>query len=200
MIDSLTGRILEKTPGEIVIQCGGVGYLAAIPSPDAGALPAVGENATLYTLLHVSENDVALFGFAAREGRAMFRLLTSVSGVGPRVGLALLSALPPDRIALAVGAGDHKALTAANGVGPKLAQRIALELKDKVAKGLGDGFALEASAGQSAGSPGAQGQAVAALVSLGYTAGEAARAVGAIDAALPVAEIIRLALKGMGGG
>lgn len=201
MIDSLTGKILEKTPGEVVVRCGGVGYLAFIPSPDVGALPAVGEEATVYTAMCVSENDVSLYGFASRASRAMFRMLTGVSGVGPKVGINILSALPPERIALAVSAGDFKALTAASGVGPKLAQRLVLELKDKIAKGMGDTGSFEgvAAIASAADSPGAAGQAVAALVSLGYTASEAASAVAAIDPNLPTAEIIRLALRGMGG-
>lgn len=199
MIYSLTGKIVEKTPAEVVVQCGGVGYLVGIPAAAAGALPAVGEEGTLYTYMNVSENDVSLFGFATREDREMFILLTGVSGVGPKVGLAILSALPPARIVAAVGTGDFKAFTAANGVGPKLAQRLVLELKDKVAKGFGTG-SLAGAGELSYGPAGGEGQAVAALVSLGYTQGEAAAAVAKIDPGLPVAEIIRLALQGIGAG
>lgn len=201
MIYSLRGTLVEKTVSEVVVECGGVGYLAGIPATAAGALPAVGEQATLYTYLNISENDVSLFGFADLAARSMFIMLKGVSGVGPRVALAILSALPPDRIAIAISAGDFKALTAANGVGPKLAQRLVLELKDKVAN-LGDagGLSLEdVSAAASAGPAGGAGQAVAALLSLGYTQGEAAAAVSKVDPALPVQEIIRLALKSMGG-
>ncbi len=201
MIYSLTGRILEKVPGSAVVECGGVGYLVGMPVPDIGALPAVGEEATLYTYLHISDNDVSLFGFAAREGREMFITLTSVSGVGPKVGLAILSALSPGNIALAVSAGDHKAFTAANGVGPKLAQRLVLELKDKVAKGFGaGGLSMADVAAVSLPQAGGTAQAVAALASLGYTQSEAAAAVAQIDPTLPTAEIIRLALRGMSGG
>ena len=132
MIYCLTGKLLEKAPDYAVVSCGGVGYLAAIPSTTAGALPAVGDTCTLYTCMNVTENDVSLFGFADKESQTMFRLLTGVSGVGPKVGLAILSVLSPDRVVLAISAGDHKAFTAASGVGPKLGQRIVLELKDKV--------------------------------------------------------------------
>ena len=201
MIYCLTGKLLEKAPDYAVVSCGGVGYLAAIPSTTAGALPAVGDTCTLYTCMNVTENDVSLFGFADKESQTMFRLLTGVSGVGPKVGLAILSVMEPDRVALAISAGDHKAFKAASGVGPKLAQRIVLELKDKVAKGFVDGISLEDVAGATSTAPAAQGagQAIAALVSLGYSQSEAAMAVSKIDATLPVEEIIKLALRGMAG-
>ena len=128
MIYCLTGKLLERTPDMAVVECGGVGYQAAIPSTTAGALPSVGETCTLYTQMNVSENDVSLYGFATKDAQAMFRILTGVSGVGPKVGLAILSVMDPARIALAISGGDHKAFTAANGVGPKLGQRIVLEL------------------------------------------------------------------------
>lgn len=198
MIVCLTGKLLEKTPDAAVVSCGGVGYLAAIPSTTAGALPAVGEECTLYTCMNVTENDVSLYGFADRESQTMFRLLTSVSGVGPRVGLAILSALSPERIALAASAGDHKAFTAASGVGPKLGQRIVLELRDKVGKALGGTLTAELSPGASAVPAGGVAQAIAALTGLGYTGSEAAAALAGLDPSLPTPELIRLALQGIG--
>ena len=198
MIVCLTGKLLEKTPDTAVVSCGGVGYLAAIPSSTAGALPAAGEECTLYTCMNVTENDVSLYGFADRESQTMFRLLTSVSGVGPRVGLAILSALSPDRIALAAAAGDHKAFTAASGVGPKLAQRIVLELRDKVGKTFGKPITADAALGASAVPAGGAAQAIAALTSLGYTGSEAAAALAGLDTSLPTPELIRLALQGIG--
>lgn len=203
MIYSLTGILALKTPDEVVIECGGVGYLVGIPATVSGVLPAVGEKATLYTYMNVSDNGVSLFGFASQEEREMFLMLTTVSGVGPKVGVAILSALPPAKIVLAIGTGDYKALTAASGVGPKLAQRLVLELKDKMAKGIGEGglsFADVPMPGSTAGAGGVASQAVQALVSLGYTEGEAVRAVAKIDTSLPVAEMIRIALQGIGGG
>ena len=170
------------------------------PTSVAGALPGVGREATLYTVMSVTENDISLYGFATEEQQSCFELLTAVSGVGPKVGLAILSVMEPDRVALAISAGDHKAFKAASGVGPKLAQRIVLELKDKVAKGFVDGINLE-DVGAATAAPAAQGagQAIAALVSLGYSQSEAALAVSKIDASLPVEEIIKLALRGMAG-
>lgn len=197
MIYCLTGKILKKTLDTVVISCAGVGYAAQVPTTTAEALPAAGHEATLYTVLSVSENDVALYGFASEDQRACFKLLTSVSGVGPKAGLAILSILTPEKVALAVSSGDHKAFTAASGVGPKLAQRIALELKDKVGKGLaaGTGFAAAGTAAPPPAS--ATAQAVAALVSLGYTASEASMAVARVDDTLPVQDIIKIALRGL---
>ena len=201
MIYCLTGKIIKKTMNAVVVSCGGVGYYAQCPASVAGALPGVGREATIYTVMSVTENDVSLYGFATEEQQACFEMLTAVSGVGPKVGLAILSVMEPERVALAISAGDHKAFKAASGVGPKLAQRIVLELKDKVAKGFVDGISLEDVAGASAQTPAAQSssQAIAALVSLGYSQSEAALAISKIDATLPVEEIIKLALRGMAG-
>lgn len=195
MIYCLNGTVLKKNTDSVVISCGGVGYLAQVPTNVSAALPPVGKEATLYTVMNVTENDVSLFGFASEAQKSCFEMLTGVSGVGPKVGIALLNALEPDRIALAISAGDHKALTAANGVGPKLAQRITLELKDKVGKGLVDGVTLsDVSAAAAAPAAGAS-QAIAALVSLGYSQSDAALMVSKVDESLPVEEIIRLALR-----
>ena len=201
MIYCLTGKIVKKSMSAVVLSCGGVGYYAQCPASVAGALPGVGKEATLYTVMSVTENDVSLYGFATEEQQACFEMLTAVSGVGPKVGLAILSVMEPQRVALAISAGDHKAFKAANGVGPKLAQRIVLELKDKVAKGFVNGISLEDVAGAASGEPASQSsaQAIAALVSLGYSQSEAALAISKIDATLPVEEIIKLALRGMAG-
>lgn len=201
MIYCLTGKIVKKSMSAVVLSCDGVGYYAQCPASVAGALPGVGKEATLYTVMSVTENDVSLYGFATEEQQACFEMLTAVSGVGPKVGLAILSVMEPQRVALAISAGDHKAFKAASGVGPKLAQRIVLELKDKVAKGFVDGISLEDVAGAASDAPASQSsaQAIAALVSLGYSQSEAALAISKIDATLPVEEIIKLALRGMAG-
>ena len=201
MIYCLTGKIVKKSMSAVVLSCGGVGYYAQCPASVAGALPGVGKEATLYTVMSVTENDVSLYGFATEEQQACFEMLTAVSGVGPKVGLAILSVMEPQRVVLAISAGDHKAFKAASGVGPKLAQRIVLELKDKVAKGFVDGISLEDVAGAASDAPASQSsaQAIAALVSLGYSQSEAALAISKIDATLPVEEIIKLALRGMAG-
>lgn len=196
MIYCLTGQIVKKNPEQVIISCAGVGYQVQVPASVAGALPAVGREGTLYTYMNITENDVALYGFATEEQQACFKMMISVSGVGPKVGLAILSVMTPERIALAASAGDYKAFTAANGVGNKLAQRLALELKDKVGKGLVGGAGLEELPGMQ--SPaGGVAQAMAALVSLGYSQSEAAAAVAKLDESLPVEELIKLALRSM---
>lgn len=198
MIYCLTGKLLKKSLDTVVISCAGVGYAAQVPTTTAEALPAPGQEATIYTVLNVTENDVSLYGFSSETQRDCFKMLTAVSGVGPKAGLAILSVMSPDKVALAASSGDHKAFTAANGVGPKLAQRIALELKDKVGKGLAAGEGFAASGGTAAPAPAsAPAQAVAALVALGYSASEASAAVSRVDDTLSVQDIIKIALRGL---
>ena len=175
MIYCLTGKIIKKTLDSVVISCGGVGYFVQIPATTGEALPPAGQEGTVYTIMNVTENDVSLYGFAAEEQRDCFKMLTGVTGVGPKAALSILSIMTPERIALAASSGDHKAFTKAAGVGPKLAQRITLELKDKVGKGLaaGTGFSGNVAAPAPSSAP---AQAVAALVSLGYAPSDATMA------------------------
>ena len=196
MIDCLTGLLLRKTLDTAVISCGGVGYAVQVPVSTAEALPAPGREATLYTVLSVSENDIALYGFLNEEQRSCFKMLTAVSGVGPKAGLSILSILSPEKVALAVSSGDHKAFTKASGVGPKLAQRITLELKYKVGKRLavGAGFSGAEAAPPPSSAP---AQAVAALISLGYSPSDAASAVARVDDTLSVQDIIKIALRSL---
>ena len=197
MIYCLTGKILKKTLDSAVISCGGVGYAVQIPATTGEALPAPGQEGTVYTVMNVSENDVSLYGFATEEQRDCFKMLTSVSGVGPKAGLAILSVMTPEKIALAASSGDHKAFTKASGVGPKLAQRITLELKDKVGKGLAEGTDFAAGDLAAPMPASAPAQAVAALVSLGYTPSDAAAAVARVDETMPVQDIIKVALRSL---
>ena len=113
MIYSLTGKILKKTLDTVVISCAGVGYAVQVPLTTAESLPAPGREGTVYTVMNVTENDVSLYGFATEEQRSCFKMLTSVSGVGPKAGLAILSIMTPERVALAASSGDHKAFTKA---------------------------------------------------------------------------------------
>ena len=200
MIYCLNGKIVKKSLDSVVISCAGVGYMVQMPASAAGALPGVGGEATVYTVMNVTENDVSLFGFATEEQQTCFKMLTGVSGVGPKVGLAILSVMTPDKVALAISSGDHKAFKAASGVGPKLAHRITLELKDKVGKGLAEGGIALSDVSTAAGAAGAASQAISALVTLGYSQSEAALAISKLDASLPVEELIRLALRGMAMG
>ncbi|MEG2633588.1 MAG: Holliday junction branch migration protein RuvA [Oscillospiraceae bacterium] len=195
MIHLLTGRIISKNPTDIVVSCGGVGFFVMIPTSVYANLPDEGETATIYTYLNVKEDSLELYGFSDERQQATFKMLTGVSGVGPKAGLSILSMYDSDRIAIAIASGDYKVFTACTGIGPKIAQRLVLELKDKV-KGLGS---LDASAVSNAdtGTSGASSQAIAALVSLGFTSSEAAVAVSKLSATLTTEEMIGAALKSM---
>ena len=134
MFYRLRGTLIHTEPGAAVIECGGVGFRCLTTMNTLRALPPLGEEVILYTHLNVREDALDLFGFATEAERACFRTLTAVSGVGTKVGLSILSSIAPEQLAVSIGCGDYRALTRAPGVGPKLAQRIVLELKDKVKK------------------------------------------------------------------
>lgn len=138
MLYRLRGSLIHIEPSFAVIECAGVGYKCYTTMNTQRSLPAIGKEAVLYTHMNVREDAVDLFGFSSLAELNCFKLLTSVSGVGPKVGLAILSVLSPEQVAVAVAAGDFKTLTMAQGVGNKLAQRVILELKDKL-KALGGG-------------------------------------------------------------
>lgn len=199
MIYSLTGILQEKNVDTVVIDVQGVGFVLAVPSTVAGVLPEVGQKCTLYTYLSVKEDALDLYGFADRAEQKTFKTLISVSGVGPKAGLAILSVLSPQKVALAVTTGDFKAFTAASGVGPKVAQRIVLELKGKFSNDSIAGVDMGAVGGtvQSAGSV---SQAISALVALGYNQSQAALAVSKLDSDRDVQTLIKQALKLIAGG
>lgn len=195
MIHVLSGKLISKTPNDLVLSCGGVGFYVMIPSSVYAALPQSGQEATVYTYLNVKEDGLELYGFADERQQASFKILLGVSGVGPKAALSILSLYDADRIAIAVAAGDYKMFTACAGVGPKLAQRIVLELRDKV-KGLGSADASKISAVASA-PVGAASEALAALVSLGFSNSEAASALSKQPDGLSTEELIASALKSM---
>lgn len=198
MFYSVSGILIHAEPTLAVVECGGVGFKCFTSMNTQRSLPQIGEKVRLFTHLSVREDALDLFGFYTMTELNCFKMLTSVSGVGAKVGVSILSELSPEQVALAVASGDSKALSRASGVGPKLAQRIALELKDKVKK---MGVAT-ASAGEALVNPamGNAAGAVSALAVLGWSPTEAAQIVGRFDSSLPVEELIRLSLKSMGGG
>lgn len=200
MIYSLTGKVIDKSLEEVVIQCGGIGFRVAVPQTAQGAIAPVGEECTLYTHLNVKEDALDLYGFASKEEQRAFKILTSVSGVGPKAGLAILSVLSPDKIAIAVSSGDHKAFTAAQGVGPKLAQRIVLELKDKFSQTSLQGVSIEDVSSVASQQTGQVSQAISALVALGYSQSQAAMAIAKLDTNQDVQALIKQALRLIAGG
>lgn len=200
MIYSLTGKVLKTTPEMIVVECGGVGYACKTTLFSLADIQGC-ETCTLYTYLAVREDAIDLFGFSSEEELDCFRLLTSVSGVGAKYALAILSSLSPDQTALAIASEDIKTFTRVKGVGTKLAQRIVMELKDKIAK---DYQYLSSSSGSDISKiarPSSNvADAIEALVVLGYTQSEAASCLGKMDPALSVEELIKKGLRELSSG
>ena len=207
MIGSLRGRLTVKQPPQLLIEVGGVGYELEAPMSTFYALPAPGEEVRLLTHLVVREDAQMLYGFMREEERRLFRLLIKVSGVGPKIALAILSGSDADAFASCIAAGDTASLIRIPGIGRKTAERLVLELRDRVTTHAGATPTLgEATGG------GPRGEALAALSALGYRPAEATRMVdaavgeggaGVADAPTSTEEIIRRALQsaafGIGG-
>ena len=183
MIASVRGKLIYSDNTYAVVECGGVGFKCFITKNTLGRLPKRGEEVMLYTYLAVREDALDLYGFSDSDELAAFKLITSVSGVGAKIGLALLSEFSPADLTLYIASNDAKMLTRASGVGIKLAQRIVLELKDKVGS-LSAADSETVAAVGNANIGGATKEAVAALVSLGYSQSEASLAVGRLDPSL----------------
>lgn len=199
MIASLRGKLIYTDTACAVVECGGVGYKCFVTKNTLYNLPQKGEEVFLHTFLAVREDAMDLYGFREIEELDAFKLVTSVNGVGAKMGLALLSEFTASQLTLYVASGDYKALTAASGVGPKLAQRIVLELKDKVGSlQSGDTLVIKNVGNATVNSN--TKEAVSALVSLGYTQSEASLAVGKLDPALSTEELIKQALKTLARG
>ena len=192
MIAFLTGRVAGKSAGSALLDVGGVGYRLLMPTNSVSALPAVGDDVTVHTYLHVREEELTLYGFESEDERALFETLIGVSGVGPKVALAVLSALRPDALRAAVAQDDVAVLSSVPGVGKKTAQRLALELKDKL--GLPD----LADTGRGP-RPAAAAEARDALLSMGFTAVEAAAALRGAEAGATAEQLLKSALKALGG-
>ncbi len=198
----IEGRVCEKTNGTLVLLAGGVGWQISCSNNTLQAAPAMGETMRCYTVLSVREDAMELFGFATKEEKEMYLRLTGISGVGPRTALGLLGAMPLRDLSLAILLGDVAALSRAPGIGKKTAQRIALELKDKVsqadvsAQGAGAAGRLAFEEGQSDHVL----EAIEALTALGYSSQEAREAVGRVkEQSAGAEELIRLALRSMAG-
>lgn len=195
MIYSVKGKLTHTEQELAVIECGGVGY-ACKTTFNTLQKVAGEENVMLYTYMSVREDAVELFGFADREELKCFKLLISVSGVGPKAAISILSCMNTQQFALCVATGDSKALTKVKGIGAKTAQRVILELKDKLA---GETISVrgQSVAAVSAVTASNITEAVTALVVLGYTEGEATSALSKLDPSLPSEELIKQSLKGL---
>ena len=198
MIYCLTGEIIyiDALTSTAVVDCAGVGYKLTVTGTTLSYLSACPKNekVRVFTYMAVREDAVELFGFKNPEELSTFKILISVSGVGPKAAIAILTVLSPEALAMAVSSGDIKAICAAQGVGKRIAERIVLELKDKLAKNLPD---LDTSTASSSAAPAAKGSladARDALLVLGYTRGEVEAALKGIDKTLETEDIIRAAL------
>lgn len=189
MIASLAGRVERASPGEVVLEVGGVGYRVRVSLSTYAGLPPPGEAARLRVVTVVREDELSLYGFATAEEEALFALMQGVSGVGPKLALKILSGLSADALGHALGAGDLRALTAVPGVGRKLAERLVLELRDKVLP----------TAAPRPGRPRADDDALEALVGLGYPAKTAKQALEKARAggAASLEEMVRQALRSL---
>ena len=195
----IEGQVCEKANNTLVLLAGGVGYQLSCSMNTLQAAPPVGQTMRCHTILNVREDAMELFGFATREEKALFQSLTSVSGVGAKMALALLGSMPLRDLSLAILLGDVNALSRAPGIGKKTAQRIALELKDKVSQ-------ADVNAPDSGGTPVAafaadyMAEALEALTALGYSSVEARDALSKVkDQSEQPEELIRLALRSMAG-
>ena len=195
MFYSVKGTLSHLEPQIAVVECGGVGFKCFISATTARKLPQAGSEVKLYTHLNVREDALDLFGFFDMNELNCFKLLTSVSGVGPKVCVAILSEFSAEKIAMCIAAGDSKTLTKASGVGAKLAQRIVLELKDKF-KGAeyGDASSEIGTVGIVSASGNAI-EAITALTVLGYSQSDAAEVVTKLDSELTVEQLITEALR-----
>jgi Holliday junction DNA helicase RuvA len=192
VISFLTGRVAGKGAGFALLEVGGVGFRLLMSTRSLAALPAEGDTVTVHTYLYVREDELTMYGFESEDERGLFETLIGVSGVGPKVALAVLSALRPDALRAAVAADDVAVLSSVPGVGKKIAQRLALELKDRL--DLPD----LAQAGTGA-HPVAAAEARDALLAMGFTAAEAAAALRGSDGAASAEELLKAALKALGG-
>lgn len=202
MIAYLNGRVADVSEDNLVIEVAHIGYNVRVPASVTALLPPEGEEVRIYTYMSVREDAVALYGFLTKDDLEMYKQLITVSGVGPKAGLSVLSVLSADELRMAVISQDAKAISKAPGIGAKTAQRIILELKDRVSledtalmKDSGMGLAeMPASGGISQ----AKAEAVEALTALGYSSSDALRAVKAVEQDdMDVEELLKAALKKM---
>lgn len=197
MIYSLTGEIIAVDQNGFAIQTGGVAFFCFSTMNTLQKVGMKGSKATVFTYMNVREDALELYGFYNSNELDAFKQLITVSGVGPKAALAILSVMTPDQLALNIASGDAKAITKAQGVGTKIAQRIVLELKNKFSTDLTQEQTDIVAAIQSADTSADLSEAIEALIQLGYSRSEAAAAVSKLDKSLSVEEMIRLALKSL---
>lgn len=199
MIYNVSGKLTVVGNNFAVVNCGGVGFKCNTTMNTLKSVGKIGTDVTLFTYLNVREDALELFGFSTSEELDCFKLLISVNGIGPKAAISILSELTPDKLALCIASGDFKALTKAQGVGKKIAERAVLELKDKIQGVVAMDTSVVADIGRvSAVSQNSAAQeAVEALVALGFNQSEASLAVSKLDTSLTVDEMIRKGLSAL---
>ncbi len=198
MLYSVRGKLIHMTSNCAVVECGGVGFNCQTTINTLKTLRQ-GSEVTLFTYLNVREDAMELFGFASKTELDTFKTLIGVSGVGPKAGLAVLSELSPEQVAMAIATDDIKTITRAQGIGKKIAQRIVLELKDKLAKAaVTDNSFANIGAGAASVSGGNVPKAIEALGVLGYSPSDVSPVLATLDSSLPVEQLIAQTLKQMG--
>ena len=198
MFYSVRGKLIHMDSSTAVVECGGVGYNCQTTMNTLKNL-RLGDEVTLYTYLNVREDAMELFGFSAKTELDTFKTLIGVSGVGPKAGLAILSELSPEQVAMAIATDDIKTITRAQGVGKKIAQRIVLELKDKLAKSLSsEDTSLPSASAAANAAMGNIPKAIEALGVLGYAPADVSGILATMDSALPVEQLIAQTLRQMG--
>lgn len=195
MIYNVKGTLTYTDPTFAVVECGGVGFKCFVSMTTLRELTSIGTQVNLFTHMAVREDAMDLYGFATQEELQAFKLLITVSGVGPKAAIAILSVLPPDRLSIAISSGDIKSIQAANGIGKKTAERVVLELKDKILGVASDRASSMVEGIQFASTNSNAQEAVEVLVSLGFTQSDAATVVGSMDKSLSVDDMIRQGLK-----
>lgn len=191
MIAFITGRVASRAATHAIIEVGGIGYRLIMSTCSLASLPAEGDEVTVHTYLHVREDELTLYGFENEDERELFEALIGVSGVGPKVALSIQSALKPDVLRTALARDDVALLSSVPGVGKKTAQRLLIDLKDKLGSpqlGAGGG-----------GSPRAAAEARDALLTMGFSPAEAAAGLGDVPTGATTEQLLRTALKALGG-
>jgi len=198
MISFIKGELAEVLDGSVIVETGGFGMEINVPTSVMEQLPGIGEEVKIYTYFRVSDDAMSLYGFNTRRDLEMFKQLIGVGGIGPKGALAILSAMSPDELRMAIMAGDDKMIATAPGIGPKTAQRVIIDLKDKIKPEDVIGAEIRTHASAAAAVNADTVEAIEALVSLGYGRSEAARAVRSLDTEGMSADmILKEALRNM---
>ena len=201
MIYSVSGKVVYCDQNTVAVECGGIAFRCTCSLQTIKEVSGIGSTVTLYTHLSVREDGMELFGFSSQEELSCFKLLIAVNGVGPKAAISILSQHTPSSLAISIAAGDVKAISRAQGIGAKIAQRVILELKDKIGDAVSsDTQNIGNAAPVQTGFGGNVSEAISALTALGFSATDAAKALSGADPNEPLESLIKLGLKQLSKG